>query len=120
MIKMESQSIVKKQGMYQHELIRRIMLESYKKNKKVWFFAYELMGHFNIAGESYYMSYKASTRVSEMSGHCETIPEEYRHTVVSLPTKGTLHVYALREVLEKLPFDHLHTKEKNRPLYIHI
>ena len=89
-----------KQSVDQHELIRMIMKHGYKKDGKIWWFAYELMGHWNInphnphiTGENYFMSYKASTRVCELAKDGE---------VETRPTEGKLCVYALKKVLEHL------------------
>lgn len=77
---------IHKQGLTQHEAIVEIMNNGYKQHKKIWWFAYELMGFHKINGKDYFMSYKGSTRVSELSG---------RGVVESRQTIGKLHLYAL-------------------------
>ncbi len=78
--------IVHKQDITQHEMIIKIMVDGYKKDKKVWWFAYELIGFHKIKGRQYFMSYKGSTRVSELVA---------KGQVVSRRTIGKLNLYAL-------------------------
>lgn len=90
--KMYERGTTSKQDVDQHELIKMIMRDGYKKNGKIWWFAYELMGHWEIDGGKYFMSYKASSRVCEIAKNGE---------IETRPTKGKLCVYALKEVMEK-------------------
>lgn len=78
--------ITHKQDIHQHELIIEIMRKGWKKEKKIWWFAYELMGFHKIKGREYFMSYKASTRVSELAKD---------GLVESRKTEGKLNLYAL-------------------------
>lgn len=82
---------VKKQDIDQHTLVLNIMREGYLKKKKIWWFAYELMGFHNIDGKRYFMSYKASTRVCELA---------FEGKIESRGTNSKLHVYASCEILD--------------------
>jgi hypothetical protein len=82
--------VVKKQDLNSYELIEKVMRKGYE-NGIVWWFAYELMGFHEIDGKRYWLSYKASTRVSEMSGDIGT--------VLSRPTNGKMHLYRLKELV---------------------
>lgn len=57
-----------------------------RKRGKFWWFAYELMGFHTVEFQRYFLSYKASTRVSEMAK---------KGTVESRPTEGKLNLYRL-------------------------
>ena len=83
---LSEKGITYKQDIEQHDLIIEIMKVGWKKEKKVWWFAYELMGFHKIKGREYFMSYKASTRVSELAK---------LGIVESRKTSGKLHLYAL-------------------------
>lgn len=76
---------VKKQDKNSYEIIEAVMREGLKRGI-IWWFAYELMGYHEINGARYWLSYKASTRVSEMAGF---------GTVVSRETNGKLNLYRL-------------------------
>lgn len=81
-----------KQALDQHEMVLAIMMKEWIEKKKVWWFAYELMGHWKIAGDNYFMSYKASTRVSELA---------HEGKVASRKSEGKLHLYASNAVLSE-------------------
>lgn len=85
--------IVKGQNLDQHQLIEAIMRKGFREKGKIWWFGYETMGHWEIDDERYFMSYKAQSRLSEMTqdGRLE-----------ARGTKGKLKVYALKELLEKI------------------
>lgn len=89
--KMAKKGHVTKATIDQHEMILAIMLQGWKEKQKVWWFAYELMGHKKIEGESFFMSYKAGTRVSELSQDGK---------VESRKSDGKLHLYASNVVLD--------------------
>ena len=82
------QGVVSKQDINSYELVEAIMRKGLQDGK-VWWFAYELMGFHDLNGTRYFMSYKASTRVSEMSG-------SEIDSVESRPTDGKLHLYRLK------------------------
>ena len=88
---MSSRGHISKQDMDQHELVLAIMKAGWEREGKVWWFAYELMGHKMIKGANYFMSYKASTRVSELA---------LEGSVESRKSEGKLHLYASKEVLQ--------------------
>jgi choline kinase len=90
---MSAKGKITKQDIDQHTLVLEIMKEGYKKSKKVYWFAYELIGFHKLKGKEYYMSYKGSTRVSELAT---------RGVVESYKTEGKLHLYASCEVLDKI------------------
>lgn len=79
------QGEVKKQDANSYEIIEAVMRKGLKEGV-IWWFAYELMGFHEINGKRYWLSYKASTRVSEMAG---------MGTVVSRETNGKLNLYRL-------------------------
>jgi hypothetical protein len=73
-------------------MVRLVMMDGYKTKGKIFWFAYQLMGYWNIDGVKFFLSYKASTRV------CEMLDAE----TVSYKSKGKLHIYALCDVLNDL------------------
>ena len=85
--------ITYKQEIDQKEMINKIMVKGWRKEKKIWWFAYELMGFHTLkvglVEREYFMSYKASTRVSEMAKD---------GAVISRKTEGKMHVYALYDL----------------------
>lgn len=87
---MAKKGITSKQDIDQHDLILAIMLEGWKKEKKVWWFAYELMGFKEIGNQRYFMSYKASTRVCELAKDGK---------VESRKSEGKLHLYASVDII---------------------
>lgn len=80
-----ARGVVKSQDLNSYEIIEGIMHKGLDKGA-VWWFAYELMGFHEIKGKTYFMSYKASTRVSEMAKE---------GLIESRQTEGKLHLYRL-------------------------
>lgn len=89
---MYTQGVTKKQSLDQHSLVMEIMRHGFKKDKKIWWFVHELIGNHKLGGDKFFMSYKASSRVAELANTGD---------VESRPTQGSLHVYALKEILDK-------------------
>ena len=89
-VKRSSDGHTSKQKIHQHELVIAIMKKGWESEKKIWWFAYELMGFWEIDGSKYFMSYKASTRVSELANE---------GLVESRKTEGKLHLYALNQII---------------------
>lgn len=79
------QGVVGAQNLTSYEIIEAVMRQGLEEGT-VWWFAYELMGFHIINGQRYFLSYKASTRVSEMAGDGR---------VESRPTEGRLNLYRL-------------------------
>lgn len=78
--------VVKAQDRTSYEIIEEVMRRGIEKGI-IWWFAYELMGFHEIDGERYFLSYKASTRISEMAKD---------GIVESRATDGKLNLYRLK------------------------
>lgn len=85
--------VTHKQELTQYELITKIMEQGFRTKKKLYWYAYELMGYWTIDKKRYFMSYKACTRVSEMIG---------LNMVTGEKSSGKLHFYALTSILSTI------------------
>lgn len=91
-VEISKKGVVTKNSVDQWTLVKMIMKHGYEKTGKIWWFAYEVLGHWNIQGQNYFLSYKGVTRLCELA----SFP-----AVVARGTEGRLSVYALAEVLDQ-------------------
>jgi hypothetical protein len=83
--KRSREGIVSSQNLSSYEIIEAVMRKGIQE-EKIWWFAYELMGFHTIDGQRYFLSYKATTRISEMVSD---------QKIESRKTVGKLNLYRL-------------------------